>query len=218
MFDFIKKKNADFSGLGTKKVADKRSVFDSDFIGREGKLNPRTIKEVAMAVGLCSVLAAVFYFNFYDGKSSKEGEEELILADPAVLEGIVFETSWTVPDRIESEPKNPMLDINKLLAYQRKYANEIERLTPVAEVSVVEPEVEFKRIRIAVKGVLWNPNGESTALIDREMLKEQQHYKGYTVAKVLKQSVVLADNDGNLITLNVGEDKEIIATERIEIK
>jgi hypothetical protein len=51
----------DFSG---KKVADKRSVFDSDFIGREGRINPRTFKEVSMAAGLCFALAIVFYFNF----------------------------------------------------------------------------------------------------------------------------------------------------------
>jgi hypothetical protein len=204
-------------GFGDRKVADKRSVFDSDFIGREGKLNPRTVKEISMAVGLCLVLTVVFYFNSYQKKVAAQGEEELTLADPAVLEKIKFETSWSMPEEIEGEPANPMLDINKLLEYQKKYANEIEALEPVVEEKAEqEPKVELKRIKIAVKGILWNPDGESTALIDREMLKENQQYKGYTVAKVLRQAVLLTDSDGNTIRLNVGEDKEIIATEIIE--
>ncbi|MFI4912581.1 MAG: hypothetical protein ACIAQZ_13020 [Sedimentisphaeraceae bacterium JB056] len=218
MFKMKKNSKYDINGFANKKVADKRSVFDSDFIGREGKLSPRTVKEIVMAASLVGILGVIFYFNFYQNKSKVKSEEELTLADPAVLETINFDTSWSMPEKISDEQENPMLDINKLLEYQRKYANEIEKLNPTfLEEVEKEPQVSFKKIKISVKGILWNPDGDSSALIDREMLKVNQKYKGYTVSKVLRQSVILSDNDGNLIKLNVGEDKEIIATEIVEM-
>ncbi len=208
-----KYKHFDMQGLAAgRKVADKRSVFDSDFIGREGKLNPRTVKEVAAALVLCSLLAGIFYVNFFHRAGRDKFDEQTQLADAGVLEKMSFVSSWERPGRIEGQILSPMLDANKILAYQQKYIEQIEQ-TAVVEEKASEPTTQLRKIKIAVKGILWKPDGESMALIDREMLRENQEYKGYVVSKVLKNSVVLSDGNGNNVVLNVGEDKEIIATE-----
>ncbi len=208
-----KKKKIDFSKLSDKKAADKKSVFDSDFIGRQGGLNPRTIKEISMTFGLCAVLAIVFFFNFHQSKIGAQTEDDLALADLSVLEAIEFDAAWDAPEKIQEAKENPMLDLNKLLEYQRKNPDEVEQAEPEEP---KQPRTELKRVMVSVKGILWKPDGQSTALIDREMLKENQQYKGYTIAKVMKQAVILADSDGNHFTLDVGEDKEIIVTQTIE--
>ena len=209
-------KHFDMSGLTAgKKVADKRSVFDSDFIGREGRLNPRTVKEVTAALVLCSLLSAVFYVNFCYRAGKDSIGDQTTLADAGVLEKMVFVSSWERPSQIDGQIINPMLDANKILAYQQKYAEQLQQIAADTPVQKETPEtaVQFTKIKIAVKGILWKPDGESMALIDRELLRENQAYKGYVVSKVLKNSVILSDQSGNRVVLNVGEDREIIATE-----
>ncbi len=217
-----KQKHFDMSSITAgRKVADKRSVFDSDFIGREGRINPRTVKEVGAALILCSVLGAVFYVNFYHRAGSNKMDEQSKLADASVLENIKFVCSWERPGSIDTQIISPMLDGNKILAYQRKYAEQIALSpedVPVEANIAAKPSEQLKKITIAVKGILWKPDGASMALIDREMLRENQEYKGYVVSKVLRNSVVLSDKSGNNIELNVGENKEIIATEIVGAK
>lgn len=208
------------SGSNHRKLADKRSVFASDFIGREGKINPRTLKEIIAVTCLCGLLAFVFYANFYNKAQRAAKKQDSVAVSADMLEEITFRSSWKRPEAASmANIINPMLSLNKLLSYQQKtqvqpqLAAQDEPAQPVEQPQQEETQsLNFKKIKIQVKGILWNPNGASTALIDREMLKENQNYLGYTIAKVLRRSVVLTDANGNSLTLNVGENKEVIAS------
>lgn len=218
MFKKESEKKFGMSSTMNRKLADKRSVFDSDFIGRDNKINPRTVKELGAVLCLCALLAFVFYANFYNKTKSAAKKQDPGTVSAQTLAEITFESSWKKPDASATASViNPMLSSNKLLQYERKYLTQDEpeqqpqqQEQPKAE--EVKP-VSLKKIKIEVKGILWNPNGQSTALIGREMLKENQNYKGYTVSKVLRRAVILSDTNGNNITLNVGENTEIIATD-----
>ena len=170
-----------------------------------------------MAFALCSVLTIVFYLNFYHRKSAAATIDRIQVADPATLEQLNFISTWKQPERLTILPDNPMLDTNKLLEYQRKHSSETVQ-TPKEKDEKNEPKKILTKTKITLRGILWDANDNSTALIDRERLKKGDVYKGYIVSEVLRQAVILEDENANQIRLNVGEDKEIIANKTIEVE
>ena len=214
MFGKNKKIVSDFSELGTRgKLADKKSVFDSDFIGKEGQVSPRTIKEAAAITMLLAILGMVFYFNFFFDKKIHSDKETVGLADIRVLENISFESNWHPRILLSDNCIDPMLRLNKLLAYKQKHSIAIEPAISEEKEEVKQEKEAYTLLKkkIFVKGVLWNPKGGSSALIDREVLSENETYQGYKIACVTKEAVTLEDLNGQSFEIRVGESREIIA-------
>ncbi|AQQ08658.1 hypothetical protein L21SP3_00447 [Sedimentisphaera cyanobacteriorum] len=221
MFGKKKKTVSDFSALSESgKIADKKSVFDSDFIGKEGHLNPRTVKEAAVITFLACILGVVVYYNvFYTKNEAAKDAKEKGLPDIKVLENISFKSAWEPaefrPAEFRSDKcKNPMLDLNKILAFRQKHS-----LMPQEEPKREETEKAEKKEskvvkkKVFVKGVLMNPEGKSMALINRKMINEDGTFEGYRLAKVTRKSVVLEDTNGHPIKIEVGRSREILTTQ-----
>ena len=216
MFGKKKKAVSDFSALSEGgKIADKKSVFDSDFIGKEGHINPRTVKEAAVITFLACILGVVVYYNvFYTKKEAAKDAEQQGLPDIKVLEDISFKSEWEQVEFRSDRCENPMLDLNKILAFRQKHSLIPEEEQEPEEIEKTEEQKQkIVKKKVFVKGVLMNPEGKSMALINRKMINENGTFEGYRLAKVTRESVVLEDSNGHPIKIEVGRSREILTTE-----
>ena len=141
-------------------------------------------RKLFLVIGLCVVLALVFFFNFYQ-TGEKTAANPDMPSDTAIAMK-VSEIYWPEPELWPADIRDPMVfkaDAAKLYALESK---------------IEGPFV--------LRGIVHQPQGSSSALIGTEILYEGDEIDGWTVKEVLRDIIRLEKPDGEKLELKM-EDR-----------
>jgi hypothetical protein len=159
--------------------------IDSKLTEEEQEYAASQRKKLYLVIGLCGVLALVFYFNFYKPGSKKTDAGGATSSKLAIV-ATESEINWPQPQLWPDDIRDPMV-----------FREDEARLY------AVESNIEGPFV---LRGIIYQLQGRSQALIGIEILYEGDEIQGWIVKEISADSVKLQKQDGEELELRM-EDR-----------
>jgi hypothetical protein len=177
---------------------------------RQIDLSSKNVQTSLLAAAMMIVIGYILLKTFYVPVTVKIDKDKVIVPNLAAMESVRMEFPSEKPQSWPESFRDPMMYSEAILASQREPDPEQLALEAQAAEKVEKIEEQVKeKIKFMLLGVLLNPNGNSTALINRKMLRQGDTIEDFTVTKITSKVVSLKDKEGNSYELMVGDELEI---------
>ncbi|AQQ71998.1 hypothetical protein SMSP2_02377 [Limihaloglobus sulfuriphilus] len=173
-------------------------------------LSSKNVQTSLLAAAMMVVIGYILLKTFYVPVSVNIDKNKIIVPNVAAMKTVQMDFPSEKPQQWPESFRDPMMYSDAILAKQLEPDPEQLAMEAQAAEAVEEIKEEVKeKIKLMLLGVLMNSNGNSTALINRQMLRQGDTIEELTVTKITSRVVSLQDNEGNSFELMVGEELEI---------
>ena len=166
-------------------VVQSAAKIDSGLTEEEKEYAASQRRKLYVVIGLCGLFALVLYFNFYKPGSKKVDPGNDISSKSAIVAGET-EINWPQPPLWPDDIRDPMV-----------FREDKARLY------AVESKIEGP---FALRGIIYQPQGGSQALIGIDIFYEGDEIQDWTVIEISAGSVKLRKQDGEELELKM-EDR-----------